>query len=87
MTPSHISDSIWLAGGMLLVGAGHQMFLYDNFEESTPQSSKPSDRKTENLFEVVASHNGPLEDHHPQMLLQCLLWGMCLGRVDPFKLC
>lgn len=74
MTPCQISDSIWLAGGVLLVGAGHQMFLYDTFEEPSP-SSKSGDRKTENLFEIVASHNGPLEDHHPQMLLQCLLWG------------
>lgn len=29
---------------------------------------------TESLFEYVAKLNGPLEDYHPQMLLQCLLW-------------
>ncbi|KAJ7076559.1 RAVE protein 1 C terminal-domain-containing protein [Mycena belliarum] len=28
----------------------------------------------ESLFEHVARQNGPLEDFHPQMLLQCLLW-------------
>ena len=27
------------------------------------------------LFEYVARENGPLEQFHPQMLLQCLLWG------------
>ncbi len=29
----------------------------------------------EDLFEYVARHNGPLDDYHPQMTLQCLLWG------------
>jgi hypothetical protein len=33
------------------------------------------DLTTESLFEHVARHNGPLWDYHPQMLLQCLLWG------------
>ncbi|KAG8690966.1 regulator of (H+)-ATPase in vacuolar membrane [Ceratobasidium sp. 423] len=75
LTSYHISDSIWLAGGMLLVGAGHQMFLYDSSEESAPQNDRSGDQQIRDLFEIVASHNGPLEDHHPQMLLQCLLWG------------
>ncbi|ELU39867.1 WD repeat-containing protein [Rhizoctonia solani AG-1 IA] len=75
LIPYHISDSIWLAGGLLLVGAGHQMLLYDNSEEPTPLNNKPREQHSGNLFEIVSSHNGPLEDHHPQMLLQCLLWG------------
>ncbi|KEP50346.1 RAVE protein 1 carboxy-terminal protein [Rhizoctonia solani 123E] len=75
LTPYYISDSIWLAGGMLLVGAGHQMFLYDSSKESKSRNGQPEDQETCDLFEIVASHNGPLEDHHPQMLLQCLLWG------------
>ncbi|CAE6416915.1 unnamed protein product [Rhizoctonia solani] len=75
LTSYNISDSIWLAGGMLLVGAGHQMFLYDSSEESTSRNDRSEDQQTRDLFEIVASHNGPLEDHHPQMLLQCLLWG------------
>ncbi|KAJ7630787.1 RAVE protein 1 C terminal-domain-containing protein [Roridomyces roridus] len=56
--PYQISDSIWLANGTLL------MLVFGQ------DSSSPS----ESLFEHVASHNGPLEDYHPQMLLQCLLW-------------
>ena len=38
----------------------------------------------EGLFEYVARLNGPLADYHPQMLLQCLLWGeACASR--PFS--
>lgn len=36
-------------------------------------NSKPAER--EGLWEYVARENGPLEQFHPQMLLQCLLWG------------
>ncbi|KAJ6509386.1 RAVE protein 1 C terminal-domain-containing protein, partial [Mycena vitilis] len=67
--PYPISDSIWLANGSLLVGAGHQMFL---FGQQRPSAVDDSPR--ESLFEHVARQNGPLEDYHPQMLLQCLLW-------------
>lgn len=39
--------------------------------------SVPGDQEHhESLFEAVNAHNGPLVDYHPQMLLQCLLWGM-----------
>ena len=63
-----ISDSIWLAYGTLLIGSGHQMSLY-----GLPH--QPSREDSEGLFEYVARLNGPLADYHPQMLLQCLLWG------------
>ncbi|KAJ7099614.1 RAVE protein 1 C terminal-domain-containing protein [Mycena crocata] len=66
--PYQISDSIWLANGSLLVGAGHQMYL---FGQQTPSGKE---EPPESLFEHVARQNGPLEDYHPQMLLQCLLW-------------
>lgn len=33
----------------------------------------------ESLFVHVARINGPLPDYHPQMLLQCLLWGAILS--------
>jgi hypothetical protein len=66
--PYPISDSIWLAHGSFLVGAGHQMFLH-----CQPRLSHG--KHAESLFEYVARQNGPLEDYHPQMLLQCLLWG------------
>jgi len=46
------------------------MFLYG-------QPNKPpshGEKRSASLFEYAARHNGPLEDYHPQMLLQCLLW-------------
>ncbi|KAJ7492768.1 RAVE protein 1 C terminal-domain-containing protein [Mycena latifolia] len=67
--PYQISDSIWLANGSLLVGAGHQMYLFGQ-----QQPSGKDESPLESLFEHVARQNGPLEDYHPQMLLQCLLW-------------
>lgn len=69
--PYPINDSIWLANSSLLIGAGHQMLLY-----GPPKlSGKDLGVETESLFEYVARQNGPLPDYHPQMLLQCLLWG------------
>ena len=70
--PHPISDSIWLANGALLVGAGHQMLLYGQAAAHSPDDAAP---KEETLFEYAARSNGPLPDYHPQMLLQCLLWG------------
>ena len=43
------------------------------YTQTTPSTAGASNH--EGLFEHVARHNGPLEDYHPQMLLQCLLWG------------
>ncbi|KAF9527801.1 RAVE protein 1 C terminal-domain-containing protein [Crepidotus variabilis] len=69
-TPYPISDSIWLAHGSFLIAAGQQMYLF-----SEPQI-KPEDEANapESLMEYVARQNGPLDDYHPQMLLQCMIW-------------
>ncbi|KAI0756586.1 RAVE protein 1 C terminal-domain-containing protein [Daedaleopsis nitida] len=69
MIPHPISDSIWLARGTLLVGAGHLMFMYGQKAQRVHQETEP-----DTLFEHVARLNGPLDDYHPQMILQCLLW-------------
>ncbi|THH34149.1 hypothetical protein EUX98_g174 [Antrodiella citrinella] len=66
--PHAISDSVWLKRGTLLIGAGHIMLLYGHSKPSNSQT------KTPGLFESVARYNGPLDDYHPQMILQCLLW-------------
>lgn len=68
--PHPISDSIWLTRGSLLIGAGHLLSLYGQPKTTTNDRDVP-----ESLFEHVARHNGPLDDYHPQLVLQCLLWG------------
>ncbi|EIW64094.1 WD repeat-containing protein [Trametes versicolor FP-101664 SS1] len=73
MVPHPISDSIWLARGTLLVGAGHQLFMYGQRRGVEVEADAPK-RQEESLFEHVARLNGPLDDYHPQMVLQCLLW-------------
>ena len=70
MIPHPINDSIWLARGTLLVGAGHFQFMFGGRPTAVPDGPQP-----ESLFEHVARLNGPLDDYHPQMILQCLLWG------------
>ena len=71
-TPYTISDSIWLAHGSFLIAAGPQMYL---FSEPPHDDKCKGEKPAESLMEYVARQNGPLDDYHPQMLLQCLLWG------------
>ena len=53
------------------------------FSELLPAEQKPSGDET--LFELVARLNGPLDDYHPQMLLQCLIWGERIYHVVLFS--
>ena len=54
------------------------MFLYGQPKPQPKVSSTENvdpEPAEQDLFEYVARENGPLEQFHPQMLLQCLLWG------------
>ena len=81
--PTPISDSIWLAGGSLAVGAGNQIYLFSRFlDRQTPVPSPHASARSlsmepeepEDIFQLVAHRNGPLWDCHPVVLAQCLLW-------------
>ncbi|KIY45758.1 hypothetical protein FISHEDRAFT_66809 [Fistulina hepatica ATCC 64428] len=74
LMPHSISDSIWLANGNLLVGAGHQMFIFSQAKHNNSSLNVKSNVMEEDLFQFVARINGPLQEYHPQTLLQCLLW-------------
>ncbi|KAK8845415.1 hypothetical protein IAR55_006128 [Kwoniella newhampshirensis] len=78
-----ISDSIWLAGGSLAVGAGNQIYLFSRFlgrDTPTPSPSasarsvRVDEEEPEDIFQLIAHQNGPLVDYHPILLAQCLLW-------------
>ena len=45
------------------------------FSEPPRDNKRNNEKSAESLMEHVARQNGPLDDYHPQMLLQCLLWG------------
>ena len=50
------------------------------FSEPPYDDKRKNEKSAESLMEYVARQNGPLDDYHPQMLLQCLLWGMSLKK-------
>ncbi|KAL7624730.1 regulator of (H+)-ATPase in vacuolar membrane [Parahypoxylon ruwenzoriense] len=79
-TPHPIGDSTWLSDGHLVIGAGHQLFLYDRTFETTDRlisSARVPHRRdgTRDLFDVIQRLNGPLPIFHPQFLIQCILAG------------
>ena len=85
-TPHPIGDSTWLGSGNLLVGAGNQLFVYDQTvdpsDDMISNLSVPVHKQGQmNLFDLVTLLNGPLPLFHPQFLSQCVLAGK-LGQVN-----
>ncbi|KAI5862248.1 regulator of V-ATPase in vacuolar membrane protein [Durotheca rogersii] len=79
-TPHPIGDSTWLSDGHLVVGAGHQLFLYDRTFETTDRlilNARVPHRRDgiRDLFDVTQRLNGPLPVFHPQFLSQCIVAG------------
>jgi len=59
------------------------LYLFSRFlDRGTPIPSPAASVKSvqldpdepEDLFQLIAQHNGPLWDYHPTLLAQCLLW-------------
>ena len=78
-TPHPIGDSAWLGNGHFVIGAGHQLFVYDRHHKKAVisndvESSTKSDVSTD-LFELVARANSALPIYHPQFISQCILAG------------
>ena len=80
LTSHPIGDSVWLGSGNLVVGAGNQLYVYDEDVNSSDRMvvnlSIPfhSNRQL-NIFDLVTHLNGPLPVFHPQFLTQCILAG------------
>ena len=83
ITPHPIGDSVWLASGNLVIGAGNQLFIQDEnvkVDEELFPSLRMISRKTASIdiFAAVSRLNGPLPIYHPQLLSQCVLAGKVL---------
>ena len=80
LTSHPIGDSVWLGSGNLVIGAGNQLFVYDEDVETSDHMvaslSNPfhGNRKL-NIFDLVTYLNGTLPVFHPQFLTQCILAG------------
>ncbi|KAH7083134.1 RAVE protein 1 C terminal-domain-containing protein [Paraphoma chrysanthemicola] len=82
-TPHPIGDSVWLGSGNLIIGAGNQLFIQDEFVEVSDTlfpSLRTMSRKSASIdiFAAVSRLNGPLPVYHPQLLSQCVLSGKLL---------
>ncbi|KAF2036460.1 hypothetical protein EK21DRAFT_52161 [Setomelanomma holmii] len=83
ITPHPIGDSVWLGSGNLIIGAGNQLFIQDEFVEVSDTlfpSLRTISRKSASIdiFSAVSRLNGPLPVYHPQLLSQCVLSGKLL---------
>lgn len=80
LTSHPIGDSTWLGSGNLVVGAGNQLYVYDEaVATSDPRIIELSvpvrNHDSLNIFDLVTYLNGPLPVFHPQFLSQCILAG------------
>lgn len=83
LTPHPIGDSVWLGSGNLVIGAGNQLFVQDEYVEVNealfPSLRMISANKAKiDIFTAVSRLNGPLPVYHPQLLSQCVLAGKLL---------
>ena len=82
-TPHPIGDSVWLGSGNLVVGSGHQLYIYDTNIGNTDELIADFNvtyrtRGSTTIFDLVTYLNGPLPLFHPQFLAQCILAGKLL---------
>lgn len=82
LTPHPIGDSLWLANGGLVIGAGNQLFVYSRkllTDEQTDSAelglAEHHKGRLDDVFEIVSVLNGPVPVYHPQFLQQCILAG------------
>ena len=83
VTPHPIGDSVWLDSGNLVIGAGNQLFVQDEYVEINdalfPGLRMLAGRRAAvDIFTAVSRLNGPLPVYHPQLLSQCVLAGKLL---------
>lgn len=80
LTSHPIGDSTWLGSGNLVIGAGNQLYIYDNDVSTSDDLIKDlaipfHQHRSLSIFDLVTYLNGPLPVFHPQFLAQCILAG------------
>ncbi|TPX65121.1 hypothetical protein SpCBS45565_g05402 [Spizellomyces sp. 'palustris'] len=72
-----VSAVSWLTNGSLAVATGQKISVYEKWleEDEAGPSARDDDATPRHMFSVVDETNGRMPDHHPQLLVQYLLWG------------
>ncbi|KAJ3174760.1 regulator of (H+)-ATPase in vacuolar membrane [Geranomyces variabilis] len=74
--PNSTSTIAWLPTGSLQIATEQTVLVYDKWMDETSYSDIAADAQVPlHTFSVVDARNGRLPDHHPQLLIQYLLWG------------
>ncbi|KAJ3055772.1 regulator of (H+)-ATPase in vacuolar membrane [Rhizophlyctis rosea] len=67
-----ITAVAWLLNGSILVGKKQQGITYEKWLDTEDMASET---EVNTVFSVADDLNGRLPDHHPQLMIQYLLWG------------
>ncbi|TID15812.1 hypothetical protein CANINC_004341 [Pichia inconspicua] len=79
-TTHEIGDSIWMKDGLLVTGAGNQLYLSDKKldlvnDVITKRAIGTLEISSNDIFHLCAALNGPLPLYHPQFIIQSLFRG------------
>ncbi|KAI9089649.1 RAVE protein 1 C terminal-domain-containing protein [Phlyctochytrium arcticum] len=78
-----ISAISWLTNGSLAIATGQKILVHEKWlsqdkllnSSILPANSSTTQRDPSHIFSLVDQKNGRMPDHHPQLLVQHLLWG------------
>lgn len=78
-TTHEIGDSIWMKDGLLVIGAGNQLYLSDKkLDEKDVITSKAIGTLeiiSRDIIHLCSALNGPLPLYHPQFIIQLMFSG------------
>lgn len=78
-TTHEIGDSIWMEDGLLVVGAGNQLYLsdkkIDDKDFTATKAIGTLEILSNDIFHLCSALNGPLPLYHPQFIIQLLFSG------------
>ncbi|GAV27612.1 hypothetical protein PMKS-001080 [Pichia membranifaciens] len=78
-TTHEIGDSIWMEDGLLVIGAGNQLYLsdkkIDDKDFTATKAIGTLEILSNDIFHLCSALNGPLPLYHPQFIIQLLFSG------------